>query len=337
MEASRPGKHEALIGMIVLLALAGIAAGVLFKQSRYDPAVFQAAAPSGEKLGASSDASPPPWPVPPPESLQPLTPPEAFDAENLSDKIDGKAELYLSAGFQSLVSRRFSLKESPEAWMEVYLYDMGDGSNAFSVFSTQKRADGIPVDWARHGYRTDNAVFFVAGSLYTEIVCTEASAPLTSRALEYGEKIAAWKTAEAPPEEGPALQARDLFPPQGLQEESLALLASNVFGFEALSNVWTARYLVDGTELRAFLSLRETPGEAAELARAFSAFLVEFGGTVAEWEDGIPGARTVEIFGMADVIFHRGPVLAGVHEADSMEAARRLARRLHESLWEAFP
>ena len=114
----RPGIAETCIGIFVLALLAGIAGGVYILQSRFDPDFYQAALQkdgngSGRKISLPSpDAAPVPAYLP--ENLIPLGPEETFDSETLSDKIDGKAELYLSSGFVKLSTRRFAQKADPQ-------------------------------------------------------------------------------------------------------------------------------------------------------------------------------------------------------------------------------
>ena len=71
--------------------------------------------------------------------MEPLSPPETFDAEKLSEKIDGKAGLYLSAGFKSLTCRRYKKPDNPDLWLEIFFYDMGNIINSFAVYSMQRR------------------------------------------------------------------------------------------------------------------------------------------------------------------------------------------------------
>ncbi|MCK5196623.1 MAG: hypothetical protein KAQ71_22615, partial [Desulfobulbaceae bacterium] len=61
-----------------------------------------------------------------PQSLKPLNSPEVFGPDNLYEKINGQAELYLSAGFVHLKSQWFAEAENPDSLFEVYIYHMGD-------------------------------------------------------------------------------------------------------------------------------------------------------------------------------------------------------------------
>ncbi len=143
----RAGIAETCIGIFILATLAGIAGGIYIVQSRFDPDVYTAVQNDKNLAGRKNSLpSPATAPVPAflPEDLVPLGPEETFDSETLSDKIDGKAELYLSSGFVKLSTRRFAMKADSKSWIELYIYEMGNPTNAFSVYSVQKRKDSTP-------------------------------------------------------------------------------------------------------------------------------------------------------------------------------------------------
>jgi hypothetical protein len=327
-----PINRETFVSSTILLVLVMIAAGVFYKQFHYDPILFIAAAPEGDSSRApialeAPDASAPELQSYLPENWKPLTPVEIFGRENLSDKINGKAELYLSAGFLKLQCRRFSQADKPELWMEVFVYDMGDMRNAFSVYSAQKRSDAQPLNLTQFAYSTSNAVFFVHGNKYVEVVAASASDETAAAMLSFVRNF----VGEAPAESG-QVDELSLFPPEGLDKESITLHAKDVFSFDRLDNVLTAGYTINGRQLTAFVSSRETPEKAAELAAAYHQFLIENGGEDVKPGVDIPGAMMVEIFDMYELIFTDGSFLAGVYEADEKELAEQLALKLHRGL-----
>ena len=122
-----------------MLVLIGF--GILITQTRFSPAILHkdALLPTPIETGPEEPAAPIEAFTPLPPGLEPLTAPERFDAATLSDKINGKAELYLSAGFSSLVSQRFRDANESDLWIEAFVYDMKSGKNAFAVFSAQRR------------------------------------------------------------------------------------------------------------------------------------------------------------------------------------------------------
>lgn len=329
---------ETAVGTAILAVLACIAAGMLIAQSRFDPAFFTAMtakvetipSPESEGLSAVPAASPGTSALldPIPEGMSVLTPVETFNSETLSEKIDGKAELYLSSGFVSMASQRFVLNESPDSWLEVYVYDMGNMRNAFSVWSAQRRSDAEKSDITPFSYATANALFFVDGAKYVEIV--GAAEGFSGAILALGKSIVSREGVETR-----EVGELALFPPEGLDAGSVALHASDVFGFDGLNNTFTATYDVGGAGVTAFISQRETPDEALKLASAYHDFLLQNGGKDVAWSvEMLAGAQLVEIFGSFEAIFCSGRVLAGVHEAEAKEPAERLSSVLEKGLRE---
>jgi hypothetical protein len=122
---------------------------------------------------------------------------------------------------------------------------------------------------------------------------------------------------------------QDLFPKQDLTDDSIALIAADAFGYEQLDQVYTAEYRSNEGSLMAFLSRRQTPSEAQELAVSYGNFLLNFGGQNIEQQLRVKNAQMIEILDTYEIIFSYGPFLAGVREAASKEQAEDLAIRLY--------
>jgi hypothetical protein len=92
---------QTMLSLIILGTLAAISGGVFLAQFNYNPAVKQMATvlAAADKRPVAAPASAEKSLISTPPGQSPLSPPEIFDAATLSDKINGKAELYLSAGF----------------------------------------------------------------------------------------------------------------------------------------------------------------------------------------------------------------------------------------------
>lgn len=322
-------RRQTASSLAILCLLAVIGTGIFWAQYNHNPAVLQKelrlqSTATGKDFlpQALTDAI-----IPPPPGLVPLTLPESFDDQNLSDKINGKAELYLSAGFVSLSSQRFKDKNDANLWIEAFVYDMGNGENAFSVFSAQRRDGAATLELTPYAYRTPNALFFVHGSYYIEVIASEA----TDRA--FGPmKLLAESFIGATAAQAPVIQEKDLFPNQGLVTDSMALISADAFGFERLNQVYTAEYEFENGQMMAFLSRRQDGRAAQELASAYQEFLATFGGQYRDADLPIKGARLVEILETYEVIFSCGPYVAGVREADNKELAIQLAQRLYDML-----
>jgi len=324
-------KTETWVGYAILLVLVVIAGGIFLIQSRYKqsilkPGLLQTESPSQDVPLTSSLRDLIQFA---PDSLTPLTPPETFGPENLSDKINGKAELYLSAGFVGLVSQRFAIENEPTVWMEAFIYDMGSPRGSYAVYSLQKRSEATELDTGDFAYRTENALYFVHGSYYVEIVASVAQESMAKLILSFGDNFVGKTTAGSE-----AINEFSLFPSKYLNKASISLLPSDAFGFQQFDSIFTAQYEVEDTELTAFLSQRKSPAEAVRLVESYISFLREFGGTELRSTLNIPGVKLVEIMDTFELIFSRGSILAGVHAAENRKAAEELALMLNQSLAE---
>jgi hypothetical protein len=326
----RPSR-QTFIAAAVLACLPAIAAGLLWTQSRFNPAVVNFLQGEAARAKGPSAATAPAEPILPlPEGISALTPAERFDRETLSDKIDGKAELYLSAGVVRLDCQRLALTAQPDLWVELFLYDMGSFENAYAVFSAQRRADAAALDFAEFAYRSENALFFVHGPFYLEVIASgtddrlRASTDALARAFILGRPVAKAAIAE-----------RGLFPKTGLVEASISLIPADAFGVAGLDRVFTATYQTPaGAQLTAFLSRRADPQEAAARAGAYVDFLKAYGGEVKALDEPVPGGAVVAILDMVEVVFSQGPFLAGIHEASDRDQAVLLAGELAAKLKE---
>jgi hypothetical protein len=258
-----------------------------------------------------------------------LSPPEIFDTATLSDKINGKAELYLSAGFVRLSSQRFKDQNAGDVWIEVFVYDMGSPQNAFSVFSAQRRDDAQTLELGQYAYRTPNALFFVHGHFYVEIVASDISETIISPMIAMAEAF-----IDEHPIQIRAIGEKELFPKEDLVQASIALVAADAFGYARYDQVFTATYMLQDIELMAYYSRRKTASEAKELALSYRDFLIAFGGEMVKTDLAIDTAEMIYILDTYEIIFFHGPYLAGVREAADQQPAQELALRLFNRIKE---
>ena len=118
------GWIETRLGLAIFVALVGIGTSILLVHFVRTPAIF--AGPTNPKRTANPAESL----VAIPKGILPLTPPELFNPDNLYEKIDGQAGLYLSAGFLRLKSQSFGIADNNDLWVDLFVYDMGNVLNA---------------------------------------------------------------------------------------------------------------------------------------------------------------------------------------------------------------
>ena len=320
------------LSLIILAVLIITATGIILWQFEYNPAVLNL---DNIVLSTAETQQTRKFPSDQilfqlPENLVAITPPEAFEPLNLSDKINGKAELYLSAGFVGLQTQRFKHSDAASVWMEAFIYNMASNQNAFSVFSAQRRDDAESLNLTPYSYQTKNALFLVHGPYYLEIIASEASENIFQPMMQFAEGF-----VDSIPVQTVQISEKDLFPKTDLIQDSISLIASDAFGFERFDQIFTARYTIEGAEIMAFISNRKAPDQAIELAEAYQKFLMEFGGRKIETDLKMKNAMMVEILDTYEVVFSQGVFIAGVREAEDKVRAKALVIKLAKQLKEA--
>jgi hypothetical protein len=332
------GRTERWVGFIILLCLAGIAAGVYHKQFSFNPAVLVATAPVPAAPAAPKPVASAPndsLPTLPPE-LSALSAPETFTADNLYDKVDGKADLYLTAGFVGLQCQRLALKATNDVWMEWFVYDMGTLPQAFSVFSLQRRAEAQPLDLTPFAYQTQNSLYFVSGRYYVEAVTAMPTEPMMAAMRAMARQFVA-----AHPPGAAEIPELKLFPPDNLEAGSKGLQIVDAFGFDQFTNVFTAKYRppnsATNAEVLAFLELTKTPAAATALRDAYRSFLLANGGKEIESPDAASLGKPINFMDSIEIVFAESNMVAGVHTAPDAVSAAKVAQQLAVSLRKGKP
>lgn len=313
------GRAEQMVGWAILTLLAGMAVGVgLLQRWSGNPALHPPEA--GHMAATPVAAIALPW-GPVPAALTAMGPAETFDATTLADKINGKAELYLTAGFTGLTAQRFASGTEEAPWLELFVYDMRDARAAFAVYSAQRRPDGRKLDVPGQGYQSGTGLFAVRGARYGEVIASDAALLPVAEAW-MADVLAGWP-------EGVATSERMLFPPAAQVPDSEGLIAANAFGFEGFQQVMTARLRVAAGEVMVFALTCPSESEARAVAAAYVAFLLANGGQrIGDEPDTVPGGVSVDLFGFRESVFAVGPVVAGVHDAEDPAAASEAAQLL---------
>ncbi len=143
-----------------------------------------------------------------------------YSRDNLYDYIDGGAELYLTFGLRSVVSRRYARPGQPD--IVVDLFDMGTSPDAFGVFSLVSEAPDTAFGQGSqyvHGlllFWKDR--YFV--SILTKAETEESGGAVLSLARSIEAAIAA---------DGPMPAIVSLLPPDSLVRESIRYFRHHVW------------------------------------------------------------------------------------------------------------
>jgi len=335
---SVPGRNrrfESAVSVLLLAVLLLIGVGVLIKQGDSDMTRFGLDANSAlySEKAQTVLQDVPDLAVLLPRGFKEFSPPETYEAANLYEKINGKAPLYLDAGFLKLFTQRFASQADESLWMEIYLFDMAEVRNAFSVYSVQKRADVDTLPDMQFAYKTTNALYLVHGRYYIEMLGSAESpdllAAMTGVADNVTDRLKVTETVRIP--------ELDLFPQENIIPGSIKLSLKDTFGFEGLTDTFSCHYELNGRSITAFISRRPDSENARIIAESYNDFLIENGGTNKTTANEILkniGARVLDFYDTTEIIFTVGPFVGGIHEAEEQKAAEEQAVKLIDKLTE---
>jgi hypothetical protein len=252
---------------------------------------------------------------------------ETYNASNLYEKIDGKADLYLQNDFSSLQCRRYISNTSQQDWAEVYVYDMAKAKNAFAVYSGQMRSRRQLLGWTQFGYKTSDSIYIAAGNFYFEIILSSDSNQLLQIAESAARQLVDLASKE--PSEPFAIH---FFPKDNLVPNSFKLIRKDAFGCADMENIFSAAYSINGNSLTAFIADTKDSGSAQALFAKYHGFLIENGGTELPHNIDMPGSKAVELFGTTDILFQYKNFFAGVRGSGPIEDLTNLAISFKNSL-----
>jgi hypothetical protein len=323
----RAKRLESAISICLLAVLFLIGVGIFIKQSNYNvsqyPSSLRYAGQDGETSPHQANISQISAGLAP-AGFEMLSKAEVYNPDNLYEKIDGKAPLYTEAGFKGLSTQRFAETSDPNLWMELYIYDMGNIKNAFSVYSEQRRADSEAFASMQFAYKSGNALYFVYGKYYVEVVGASESDKLSKAIAEAAQKIGTNLAIDS----NAGIAELAFFPQENLVAGSMKLYLVSAFGFEKLTDVFAARYRLGNETITAFLSKRADSKDAEATAESYCNFLTENGAVIKNTTNKTFVGKVMDSYGTTEIVFTAGPFVAGVHEAENQQAAEKIAEIL---------
>jgi len=324
--------NQTLFGIIILVVLGMIAGVILITQARYKEDFFQNTITQEGNIAAetSSTEQSSGLSISAPDGFKYMGNAEVFDPDTLSEKINGKAELYLDCGFQELFCQRFSGEDNPEEWFELYLYDMEKPDQAFAVYSQQRRQNAEKSEFSPLCYTTENALFLMTGKYYVEIVASQASNALSEALAETARGILGIHPSE------PFIPGElSYLPRENRKKDTEKYFLKNAFSYERMDHLLTVNYSVSGKDITAFISIRQTPEEAQSLKKAYHQFLMNLGAdNLSKPEIAIPGILMADVVGDKELMFSEGSIFAGIHAVPDMKLAQQLIVKIFEHIRE---
>jgi len=342
---------ERIAGGVIILLLAGIGIAIAIKGRHFNPDIFAVRADSLKStaaavIGKGGTALSSPEVKPPAENsaaeevpaessmapakpaakgepleislagIKPMSPTEFYTADNLFEKIDGRAPAYQGFNVQQLRCRSFSVLAAPDSFVDVYEYRFDNPVDAFGMFALERDPKGRPLDFAPDGYSGEMGYFYRQGAVYVQIIASDTKAGTVALA-----KAIAENRAKELPADDHGLAGRRKLPADGMIADSVAFVLENAQGQADFKDVFQAKYKFDGAELPFFIMVA-TPDDAAKAWKSFQDFCGKFG--TVENLPAVEGGKifSAQVFGKWKVVYQRAGELGGVFDAEDAARAR---------------
>ena len=292
---------------------------------------------------------------------------ESFNAENLYEKIDGRAESFLQYGVKGMAYTFYHPTGDASNELQLYIFEMPDALKALGKYGSEKPDEAQPAAVGDQGYTSAGSILFYSGKYYTQIVSTTDDPKFAAFAVDLAKRVAARQKpggaapsatvavapaaagtvaspAAKPGTEGSAVAVTPataevtpatlfaLLPAQKREGEP-KYVAQDVFGYSFLSDVFMADYKDGDVSWQGFLRPYRDANEAKTVFQKYIEGVKKDGAEIKTISaDGADEMVISNNIGLVDVVFRKGNTLAGANGGTSAAPAEAFARALAKSL-----
>ncbi len=271
---------------------------------------------------------------------------ETFNAANLYDKIDGRAESFVQYDVQGMAYANFHPGDDDSNEVQLYIFEMSDPLKAFGKYGSEKPPNVEDVAVGEEGYTTAGSVMFHQGKYYTQIVSTSDDPKFAEFSLALARTVAdrihpgassksAGAATEAVAEKAAAATPTALFKllPDGPNKDRPQYIAQDVFGYSFLSDVFMADYKEGDITWQGFLRPFESPEAARKVFDQYVETAKADGAEIKTLEaEGADEMIVSSNIGLFDVVYLKGNTLAGANGATEAKPAEDFARQFAKNL-----
>lgn len=244
---------------------------------------------------------------------------EVFNPDNLFDRINGAAPLFLENNFREMASMEY--KKGAD-YITIQAYRHATPEDAFGMYSSERSSDleFLPVGGEAQGDKTN--LYFFAGNMYLKM-WSNASGDVSKELQVIGKALA--EKIDAGAGYPPVIR---LFPEQGQIPYSAAYITSNYIGHEFLRAVYTMKYEKDGQSFQLFVLDGGSPDGVKDVLTQYMAFTKQSD----ELKEG--GLLVKDRYNGDIPVLWKGRYLVGVYNenGDMIAGADVLLKELAEKL-----
>ena len=188
---------------------------------------------------------------------------EIFDTENLFDRINGAAPLFIENNFNEMTSMEYTKGDD---YITIQAYRHATPEDAFGMYASERSPELAQFPIGGEAQGDNESLYFFAGNIYVKMWSRSeenVSAVLQKIATDLAKKI-------DPEARYPSLI--QLFPKENKNPYSEAYITSNYIGHDFLNRVYTARYTVESQIFQIFIIDAKTTDTAKSILDKYYKF-----------------------------------------------------------------
>ena len=189
---------------------------------------------------------------------------EVFNSDNLFDRINGAAPLFIENGFQEMTAFDYTKGDD---YITVQIYRHSTPEDAFGMYSSERSSDFTFYKIGGEAHGDNGNFFFFAGSVYVKIRSNVSND-------ETGEALRTISEALATKADPGAAYPKIIksFPENNKKPYTEAYITANYIGHEFLNKVFVCNYSKDGATFQLFVIDAGTSDAAKEILKKYYTF-----------------------------------------------------------------
>ena len=240
---------------------------------------------------------------------------EHYNVATLYEKINGRSELYMAYDVLGMSWVTFVDSTDANNFIDLFIYDMREPTNAFGIYSVEREADQPPADLGREGYRTGSNYYFWKGDYYGYINASMENDRNTKAGIGVATAL-----MQRIVDDGGAVEGLDWLPAEGLVTDTVQFFKADAMSLDFLNDTFLGMYETGGSSVRAFVSKRADEAEAADILAQFVTYGSDYAdGTEQVEVDGVNVVLTDWGGDFYDVAFHVGATVAGLSNVEGKD------------------
>jgi hypothetical protein len=278
---------------------------------------------------------------------------ETFNAENLYEKINGRAESFTQYDVQGLAYGNFHPKgDEASGEVQLYVFEFASPLKAFGKYGSEKPQDAQVIAIGSEGYEAAGSVSFHQGKYFVQVVSTSDeprfAAFSSSLAKIVSSRIGGPKAAATPvanlrdanQNDADANDPAQFFKhlPEVPNRQQPQYVAQDAFGYSFLSDVFLADYKEGSATWQAFLRPYESMAAAGAVFEKYLDTAKADGAEIQELTlEGASRAVFSSNIGLFDLVFLKGNTVAGINGATEKDPALDFARGFAKQMPKELP